>query len=84
MPQVIFEPTIPVFEWAKTVDALDRAATVIGDQELRFGVSMDFAYIFIFLLSPSSSLRYLHTWKHFINGLVTLLNKILLKDKRDH
>jgi hypothetical protein len=30
MPQVSFEPTIPVFERAKTVHALDRAATVIG------------------------------------------------------
>jgi hypothetical protein len=30
MPQVGFEPTIPVFEWVKTVHALDRAATVIG------------------------------------------------------
>jgi hypothetical protein len=30
MPQVGFEPTIPVFEWAKTVHVLDRAATVIG------------------------------------------------------
>jgi hypothetical protein len=30
MPQVEFELTIPVFEWAKTVLALDRAATVIG------------------------------------------------------
>jgi hypothetical protein len=30
MPQVRFEPTIPVFEWAKTVHASDRAATVIG------------------------------------------------------
>jgi hypothetical protein len=30
MPQVEFEPTIPVFERAKTVHALDRAATVIG------------------------------------------------------
>jgi hypothetical protein len=29
MPQVGFEPTIPVFERAKTVQALDRAATVI-------------------------------------------------------
>jgi hypothetical protein len=25
-----FEPKIPVFEWAKIVHALDRAATVIG------------------------------------------------------
>jgi hypothetical protein len=29
-PRVGFEPTIPVFEMAKTVHALDRAATVIG------------------------------------------------------
>jgi hypothetical protein len=30
MLRVEFEPTIPVFEQAKTVHALDRAATVIG------------------------------------------------------
>jgi hypothetical protein len=30
MPWVGFEPTIPVFERAKTIHALDRAATVIG------------------------------------------------------
>jgi hypothetical protein len=30
MPQVVFELVIPVFERAKTVHALDRAATVIG------------------------------------------------------
>jgi hypothetical protein len=30
MPQVGFKPTIPVFERAKTVRALGRAATVIG------------------------------------------------------
>jgi hypothetical protein len=30
MPRVGFEPTIPAFEQAKTVHALDRAATVIG------------------------------------------------------
>jgi hypothetical protein len=30
MPWVGFEPTIPVFERAKTVHALDRAATVTG------------------------------------------------------
>jgi hypothetical protein len=30
MPLVGFEPTIPEFERAKTVHALDRAATVIG------------------------------------------------------
>jgi hypothetical protein len=30
MPQVGFEPTIPAFERAKIVHALDCAATVIG------------------------------------------------------
>jgi hypothetical protein len=30
MPRVGFEPTIPMFELARTVHALDRAATVIG------------------------------------------------------
>jgi hypothetical protein len=30
MPQVGFEPTIPVFEQAKTIRALKLAATVIG------------------------------------------------------
>jgi hypothetical protein len=29
-PQVVFEPTIPVFERAKTVHELDRVATVVG------------------------------------------------------
>jgi hypothetical protein len=30
MPLMGFEPTTPVFERAKTVHGLDRAATVIG------------------------------------------------------
>jgi hypothetical protein len=33
MPLVGFEPTIPVFERAKTVHALDRAAIVTGGQK---------------------------------------------------
>jgi hypothetical protein len=32
MPRVGFKPTIPVFERAKKVHALDRAATVVGDK----------------------------------------------------
>jgi hypothetical protein len=35
MPQVGFEPTIPAFERAKTVHALDRWALVTG--ELKYG-----------------------------------------------
>jgi hypothetical protein len=39
MPQVEFEPTIPVFERAKTVHALDREATVIDpDDECKIGI----------------------------------------------
>jgi hypothetical protein len=34
MPGVRFEPTTPVFERAKTVHALDRAATVIIDKHI--------------------------------------------------
>jgi hypothetical protein len=35
MSQVGFEPMTPLFERAKTVDALDRAATVIGYHRYR-------------------------------------------------
>jgi hypothetical protein len=37
MPQVGFIPTIPASERAKTVHALDRAATVIGRVHLGVG-----------------------------------------------
>jgi hypothetical protein len=33
MPQAGFEPTIPVFKRAKTFHALDRAATVTGEEK---------------------------------------------------
>jgi hypothetical protein len=35
MPPVGFELTFPVFELAKTVHALDRAATVIGERLMK-------------------------------------------------
>jgi hypothetical protein len=41
MPRVEIEPTIPVFERAKTVHALDRSATVIGRNsitDLKFNI----------------------------------------------
>jgi hypothetical protein len=34
MPRVAFESTILAFELAKTVHALDRAATVMGSDEI--------------------------------------------------
>jgi tRNA A37 N6-isopentenylltransferase MiaA len=44
MPRVEFESTTPVFERAKTVHALDRAATVIGG-------TMSYVIILVFSLS---------------------------------
>jgi hypothetical protein len=37
MPRVGFEPTIPAFERAKTVHAIDRATTVI-DGKLKLAI----------------------------------------------
>jgi hypothetical protein len=37
MLQVVFEPTIPVFEQKKTVHALDCAASVIGSLHIYTG-----------------------------------------------
>jgi hypothetical protein len=45
LPWVWFEPTIPAFERAKAVHALDRAATVIGDIRLTI-------YILLVLTTP--------------------------------
>jgi hypothetical protein len=40
MPRVGFELTIPVFDQAKTVHALDRAATVINIIVLFFSIAL--------------------------------------------
>jgi hypothetical protein len=45
-----FQPTIPVFERAKTVHALDRAATVIGDGKIIVLYSMIFMSFHLALL----------------------------------
>jgi hypothetical protein len=45
MPRVRFEPTTPVFERAKTVQALDRAATVIGNSSKLTKLKIDFVPI---------------------------------------
>jgi hypothetical protein len=37
-PWVVFEPTIPLFEREKTVNALDRAATVIGNNYIHYEI----------------------------------------------
>jgi hypothetical protein len=41
MSRVEFEPTIPVLERAKTVHALERAATVIGKVKLSLSQTVE-------------------------------------------
>jgi hypothetical protein len=50
MPSVGFEPTILVFQWAKLVHALDRAATVLGRNYCTFETTG------LFGVCPSSKL----------------------------
>jgi hypothetical protein len=51
MPRVGFEPTIPVFKRAKTVQALDRATTVIGDSSTT-GLKKEERLFHVSLFSP--------------------------------
>jgi hypothetical protein len=46
MPQVGFQPTIPVFERARTVHALDRASTAIGKDSLT-SITLKQAHIYV-------------------------------------
>jgi hypothetical protein len=68
MPQVGFEPKIPVFERAKTVDALDRAATVIG----RFHTTR---------ITTNNNINSLnHCYKHYVlRYCVTLWTGVVVK-----
>jgi hypothetical protein len=52
MPQMGFEPTIPVFERAKTVHALDRATTVI-DLKITYHVELRL-FLYLCLLQYST------------------------------
>jgi hypothetical protein len=51
-PQVELEPTIPVFEWAKTVHALDRADTVIGKVKITIPIKCTLSKALPNLLLP--------------------------------
>jgi hypothetical protein len=51
MPGVGFEPTIPVFERAKTVHTLDHAATVIGPKPF-------YQKIYIYIISKVTLLTF--------------------------
>jgi hypothetical protein len=53
IPWMRFEPTIPAFEGAKTVHALDRAATVIGIHTyilIYLYIFYLFIYIFLYII----------------------------------
>jgi hypothetical protein len=52
MPRVRFEPTIPVFERAKTVHALDRATTVIGSRLMLGREIIIIIIIIIIIMAP--------------------------------
>jgi hypothetical protein len=45
MPQAGFDPTIPEFEEAKTVHAVERAATVIGPVHTTHSISLRYILI---------------------------------------
>jgi hypothetical protein len=63
------EPTIPAFERAKMIHALDGAATVIGALVSPFVKSID--------LSTSNSVFTVHCeWAHFTSTVQTILNKV--------
>jgi hypothetical protein len=63
MPQVEFEPTIQALKRAKTVDALDGAATAIGNEEHRPRLYKD-NYLIIREVRTLSSLRFQLLLKH--------------------
>jgi hypothetical protein len=73
MPQVGFEPTIPVFERAKTVHPLDRAATVIGGS-LHL-VNVNFQFHFISLICMSKIFTKLHD--NCIGGVELYIIRVL-------
>jgi hypothetical protein len=90
MPWVRFEPTIPVLERAKTVHALDRAATVIGSlltsswniqESISLGI---YQYRFIYLWFPLlwSHWKRLYTSKKHFKNSVALVRKRTIPTER--
>jgi hypothetical protein len=81
MPRMEFEPTTPVFDWAKSVHALDRAPTVIGCYLLFIWFiyllifSVPLSSVFIYFLSCSFSSLVLRTLSsHFTVKLYPLVS----------
>jgi hypothetical protein len=93
MPKVRFEPTVPVFERAKTVHALDQASTVIGPINktiynvncLSFGGGSAYSALFKFFDSmrqPQAhaprTIKTLNSRKQICTDLILLLQEISL------
>jgi hypothetical protein len=86
MPRLGFEPMIPVFEQAKTVLSLDRAATVIGNRLMIVreiiiimalqpfvGLGRFFSFLFFYIVgrTPWTATRFVD---HFTTRLGTTSN----------
>jgi hypothetical protein len=61
MPQAGFEPTIPVYERAKTVHVLDRADAVTGT----YTTNQAICFFFFGATAPIWALAYLHETLRF-------------------
>jgi hypothetical protein len=74
MPQVGFEPAILVFEQAKTVHALDRAATVIGQVFIRrWEIQTHLGLFFYSVAYTLCDVSWVLSWIDFtrLHGVVT-------------
>jgi hypothetical protein len=68
MPPAEFEPKIPEFERAKTVHALDRAATVMGIYSLDFRITNKYSRIKFFKIKNTIRKNYYKSWGDFPGG----------------
>jgi hypothetical protein len=76
MPQVGFEPTIPVFERAKTVRAIDRATVVIDysflrllDIRLEYGVIMYYLVLHKYIVCKNTGFSSRRNWALYSGNL---------------
>jgi hypothetical protein len=69
MPRVEFEATVPVFEGAKTVHALDRAATVIS--YLCVLAALNLCYISFFVFLAVWTMASNHISRRIAKGVIT-------------
>jgi hypothetical protein len=93
MPWVGFEPTIPAFERAKTVHALDHAATVIGKKKCIYELIICFILITVpldrmclfthsVITNPNWSRTILLIWCGYCNCLLSLIRSYFDTDAK--